>query len=181
MCILPDHKIVQYFNNDKIDISPFKLEQVEPASYDFRLGDTIEIFKEQPEDGKVVVNPNTSGKNYETIEKDISNGIEIPPDEFFLGTTKEYIKLPDNLAADVKGRSSFGRIGIDIHRAGWVDPGFEGQITLELHNASPNYHYLEEGMRVGQFVFKTLLNRSKDPYDGDYQGQRGVTDSKFNK
>ena len=72
---------------------------------------------------------------YRKIESD---SIVIPPKSFILATTREYVKIPNDLVAFVEGRSSIGRMGLFIQNAGWVDPGFEGQITLELFNDFTN-------------------------------------------
>lgn len=177
--ILPDRDIQYMVKENEIDIEPYNESQVEPASYDIQLDDSVMFFDEEG-DGEVIVNPDSDGKNYDTLEKDISDGIHIQPGTFFLASTKERIELPDFIGATVMGRSSFGRLGLEIHRAGWIDPGFCGTVTLELDNASPNTIYLEEGMRIGQLVFQYLREPSTSPYTGDYNGQDGVTDSKFN-
>ena len=80
----------------------------------------------------------------------------IPPHGFVLGTTLEWIKLPNNITAFVEGRSSIGRLGLFIQNAGWVDPGFEGNITLELYNANQVPIELSSGRRICQLVFAEL-------------------------
>lgn len=100
------------------------------------------------------------------------------PGEFVLATTMEYFELPDNLTAFVEGRSSLGRMGLFIQNAGWVDPGFKGEITLELFNANRCAIELKAGRRVGQLVFAQLDDNARNPYRGKYQGQKGATGSK---
>ena len=95
-----------------------------------------------------------------------------------LATTMEYIRLPDDLTAFVEGRSSLGRMGLFIQNAGWVDPGFAGEITLELFNANRCAIELSSGRRVGQLVFARMDRNAEHPYRGKYQGQRGATGSK---
>lgn len=90
----------------------------------------------------------------------------------------EYISLPDNLTAFVEGRSSLGRMGLFIQNAGWVDPGFQGEITLELFNANRCAIELTSGRRVGQLVFAQMDASAIQPYNGKYQGQRGATGSR---
>ena len=80
--------------------------------------------------------------------------------------------MPNNLTAFVEGRSSIGRIGLFIQNAGWVDPGFEGQITLELYNANSLPIKLKKGRRICQLVFCKMDNEAKNPYNGKYQKQR---------
>ena len=100
------------------------------------------------------------------------------PGQFVLATTKEYISLPNDLTAFVEGRSSLGRMGLFIQNAGWVDPGFSGEITLELFNANRCAIELQSGRRIGQLVFAQMDQPALFPYCGKYQGQRGATGSK---
>lgn len=107
--------------------------------------------------------------------------ITMPPHSFLLATTMEYVKLPNDLTAFVEGRSSIGRIGLFIQNAGWVDPGFEGQITLELYNANSLPIRLEAGRRICQLVFCRMDQAADAPYQGKYQGQRNATGSQVSK
>ena len=90
----------------------------------------------------------------------------------------EYFELPDDLTAFVEGRSSLGRMGLFIQNAGWVDPGFKGEITLELYNANRCAIELKAGRRVGQLVFARMDEKALHPYQGKYQGQKGATGSR---
>ena len=90
----------------------------------------------------------------------------------------EYVELPDYLTAFVEGRSSLGRMGLFIQNAGWVDPGFRGEITLELYNANRCAIELKAGRRVGQLVFAQMDQAAMHPYRGKYQGQTGATGSR---
>ena len=103
------------------------------------------------------------------------------PGQFVLATTMEYFRLPDDLTAFVEGRSSLGRMGLFIQNAGWVDPGFEGEITLELFNANRCAIELKAGRRVGQLVFAKMDDKAENPYRGKYQGQRGATGSRISQ
>ena len=102
----------------------------------------------------------------------------IPPHSFLLATTMEYMELPDNLTAFVEGRSSVGRMGLFIQNAGWVDPGFKGEITLELYNANSLPIRLEAGRRICQLVLCSMDKAALSPYNGKYQGQKRSTGSK---
>ncbi len=86
--------------------------------------------------------------------------------------------MPDDLTAFVEGRSSLGRMGLFIQNAGWVDPGFKGEITLELYNANRCAIEIKAGRRVGQLVFAELDDIALNPYKGKYKGQRGATGSR---
>jgi len=98
-----------------------------------------------------------------------------------LATTREYIKLPRDLTAFVEGRSSIGRIGLFIQNAGWVDPGFEGNITLELYNANSLPIKLKAGRRVCQLVFCKMDQAAAQSYNGKYQGQKKSTGSRIHQ
>ena len=112
---------------------------------------------------------------YKTINTDT---YILLPGQFVLATTMEYVSLPDNLTAFVEGRSSLGRLGLFIQNAGWVDPGFQGEITLELFNANRCAIELKAGRRVGQLVFAEMDDTALKPYNGKYQGQKGATGSR---
>jgi len=87
------------------------------------------------------------------------------------------IRIPANVTAFVEGRSSIGRMGLFIQNAGWVDPGFEGNITLELFNANRLPLRLSAGRRICQIVFAFMDKATQTPYKGKYQGQRGTVGS----
>jgi dCTP deaminase len=106
------------------------------------------------------------------------------PGEFVLGSTFEFVTLPDNIAARLEGKSSLGRLGLLTHStAGFVDPGFKGHVTLELANVSNLPIKLWPGMKVGQLCFFQLSSPAETPYGSAkyltrYQGQRGPTASR---
>jgi deoxycytidine triphosphate deaminase len=104
---------------------------------------------------------------------------------FVLGHVEEEIEIPPYMTAEVKGRSSVGRLGVIPHTAGWGDPGFEGQLTLEFVNLSPNPIELEAGHRMAQVVFQYTNRSAAKPYgeksDSKYQGQQGVTESRIDQ
>ena len=172
--ILQDNEVIKRIQNNEIIIKPKpKDEQVQPASIDLRLGNEYL----QPVFGTEIDIKNNSPK-YEYVK---TNRITIPPHNFILATTKEEIKVPDDLVARVEGRSSIGRLGITIHvTAGFIDPGFEGQITLEIANLSNTVVILYEDMRICQLVFEELKGIPTRIYgecDNKYQNQNGVTGS----
>ncbi len=102
----------------------------------------------------------------------------VPAHGFVLATTQEVIRLPNTLTAFVEGRSSVGRLGLFIQNAGWVDPGFEGAITLELFNANAAPMCIETGRRICQLVIAQADRAVERPYSGKYQGQRETTGSR---
>ncbi|MBD5081995.1 MAG: dCTP deaminase [Ruminococcaceae bacterium] len=169
--ILSDKTILQKLKDKTLIIDPLTNEQIQPASVDIRLGNTFSVVEDSPS-GIITME---SEINYKTICTDT---YVILPGQFVLATTMEYFELPDDLTAFVEGRSSLGRMGLFIQNAGWVDPGFKGEITLELFNANRFGIELKAGRRVGQLVFAEMDDHALNPYKGKYQGQTGATGSK---
>lgn len=101
------------------------------------------------------------------------------PNEFILASTNEYIIIPNDMAAYVEGRSSIGRLGLQVQNAGFIDPGFEGQITLELKNQSNMELMIPSGLRICQLVYVQLTSVVNNPYRGKYTKQIGATGSRI--
>ncbi len=169
--ILSDRTIRDMIAEKNLKITPLSEEQIQPASVDIRLGNTFSIVDDTPS-GIITLD---SEIKYKTITAD---KYLILPGQFVLATTMEFFELPDDLTAFVEGRSSLGRMGLFIQNAGWVDPGFKGEITLELFNANRCAIELTAGRRVGQLVFAKMDRAAQDPYNGKYQGQTGATGSR---
>lgn len=152
-------------------------EQIQPASVDLSLGDTLRVYND--------VDVIDTQDMPEPDDTRTGERLELQPGEFAIASTKETIQIPNDLSAEVKGRSSVGRAGFHVHTAGWVDPGFTGQITLELANHTNATVVLYEGMRVCQMVFDTLSSPAVVGYgeksDAKYQGQTGPTASRLNE
>ncbi|API93087.1 hypothetical protein J32TS6_13660 [Virgibacillus pantothenticus] len=125
---------------------------------------------ETPEDG----GPPASYHEMQVTDEKV---VTIPPNTFMLGTTLEQIRLPNDLTAFVEGRSSIGRFGVFIQNTGWIDPGFSGQITLELFNANRVPVQLKVGMRVCQLVI-VQVDQATEGYSGKYLFQEGATPSR---
>ena len=169
--ILSDRTISEMLNRKALVIEPAEAGQIQPASVDIRLGNTFSVVDDTPS-GIITMNSQIA---YKTITAD---RYLLLPGQFVLATTMEYIELPDDLTAFVEGRSSLGRMGLFIQNAGWVDPGFHGEITLELFNANRCAIELQSGRRVGQLVFAKMDAAAQNPYRGKYQGQKGATGSR---
>lgn len=154
-------------------VEPFNLDQVQPASYDVTMGKAILI----PSRGAfVTLGDKSIGEKYTEIYTPYvlkSNG-------FVLCHTKEYVKLPANIAGKFEGKSSLGRLGLMTHiTAGFVDPGFKGQLTLEIKNVGPHDIQLVEGAKIGQIAFYELNRPAMRPYGSaglgsHYQNSEGV-------
>ena len=170
--ILSDKTIQEMLAAGTLKIDPIEREQVQPASVDIRLGNTFSIVEDSPS-GIIALD---SEIRYRTIA---SESYVLLPNQFVLATTMEYFVLPDDVTAFVEGRSSLGRLGLFIQNAGWVDPGFQGEITLELYNANRCAIELKAGRRVGQLVFARMDGAALRPYRGKYQGQQGATGSRI--
>lgn len=168
--ILSDKTISKMLDEKSLIINPLTEEQIQPASVDIRLGNTFSVVDDTPT-GIITLD---SRIKYKSITADT---YLILPGQFVLATTMEYFELPNNLTAFVEGRSSLGRMGLFIQNAGWVDPGFRGEITLELFNANRCAIELRSGRRVGQLVFAKMDDFALNPYSGKYQGQTGATGS----
>ena len=169
--ILSDKTLMKMLDEGTLVVTPLEENQIQPASIDIRIGNTYSIVEDSPS-GIIRLNEEIEYRQI-TADKYI-----LLPGQFVLATTMEFVELPNNLTAFVEGRSSLGRLGLFIQNAGWVDPGFKGEITLELFNATRCAIELNAGRRVGQLVFAKLDEHALNPYRGKYQGQRGATGSK---
>ncbi len=169
--VLSDGEISSLIREGDLCIEPLEEGQIQPASVDIRLGNTFCVL-EDTSNGIIRLSDDIK---YKTI---ITDRYLLLPGQFVLATTVEYFRLPDNLTAFVEGRSSLGRLGLFIQNAGWVDPGFEGEITLELFNANRCAIELQAGHRIGQLVFARMAQSALHPYSGKYQRQRGATGSR---
>ncbi len=169
--ILSDKTLMKMLDEHTLVVNPIEIEQIQPASIDIRIGNTYSIVEDSPS-GTINLDDEI------TYKRIAADKYILLPGQFVLATTMEFVELPDNLTAFVEGRSSLGRLGLFIQNAGWVDPGFKGEITLELFNANRCAIELNAGRRIGQLVFAQLDDNALNPYRGKYQGQRGATGSK---
>jgi len=160
--------------------------QVQPASVDLRLG---REFLEFQHANIPCIHPNSEQETEEYTERvtvDDDGEYILHPGDFVLGTTHERVEIPADLIAHVEGRSSLGRLAIVVHAtAGLCDPGYEGQITLELSNLGTAPVALTPGMRISQLTFTELKTPSERPYGEErgskYQGQSGPQASKIER
>lgn len=159
-------------------------QQVQPASVDLRLG---ERFLEFQRTNIPCIHPTEADEVGEYVtETTVDEGDEfiLHPGDFVLGTTTERVEIPDDLVAHVEGRSSLGRLAIVVHAtAGLCDPGYQGQITLELSNLGTAPVALSPGMRVSQLTFTELKSPADRPYGAErgskYQDQDGPQASRI--
>lgn len=179
--VLSDRDIRDRIENGNLVIEPYEPDNVEPASVDLRLGSDHKFVGKDDSVFEPIVDAESGtddGLVYENIDE---SPLLVPPETFILTTTLERVEIPDDLVAHVLGRSSLGRLGISVHQtAGYIDPGFNGQITLELSNHGPAIVSLSPGQRICQIVFEELSSPAAEPYGHEksqYQGQRGATES----
>ncbi|WP_066186465.1 MULTISPECIES: dCTP deaminase [Gracilibacillus] len=174
--ILSGQTIEQLIQDKQMTIAPFQQLSIQPASIDLRLGEHFVIVDDISTPFLSVDKP----AKYKEIQVSEEGFITIPPQTFLLGTTLEEVKLPNHLTAFVEGRSSVGRLGVFIQNAGWIDPGFAGQITLELFNANRVPVQLQVGMRICQLVI-AQVDQPTEGYSGKYLFQEGATPSRVYK
>ena len=176
--VLSDTDIIERIGNGSLVIEPYDESNVEPASVDIRLGSS---FKEPVETGQIIDTREDDGQPYRSFEAD---SIVLGSGESILATTYERVEIPPDLAADAVGRSSLGRLFVSIHEtAGFCDPGYQGEVTLEMTNENPNPVRLHSGDRICQLVFKELSSPALRPYGHEgsqYQNQSGATESGMN-
>ena len=180
--LLSDRDILAAQADGHISLDPWTPEMVQPASIDVRLDRFFRLFNNH---AYTYVDPaENQGELTEQFEVAADEPWILHPGEFALGSTWEYVKLDSTVAARLEGKSSLGRLGILTHStAGFIDPGFEGHITLELSNVSTLPVKLWPGMKIGQMCFFRLSSPAEHPYGSQgtgshYQGQRGPTPSR---
>ena len=142
-----------------------------PSSVDLTLADSFSW--PNPQKKQIVLGEAVEHEQIQT------SSFVLEPNHFILASTAESIKVPVNMAAYVEGRSSIGRLGLQIQNAGFIDAGFHGQITLELENQSAFPIVLQAGVRVCQIVFVQMSAEAEKPYSGKYNGQIGATPSRL--
>lgn len=160
-------------------ITPYFSSQLQPCSYDVTLGDQFTFYSSIGKGAIDVANreiPPFIGTHTETM-----TNVLLDPGDFVLGSTNEYIRLPNDVAARFEGKSTLGRYGLTTHiTAGFIDPGFEGNITLEIRNDNNVPLTITSGMLIGQLCFYQLDHPVFRPYgskelNSHYQGQTGPT------
>ena len=186
--ILSDRDIRRRLEDGSLVIEPLPDPdlQIQPASVDLRLG---REFLEFQRTNIQSIHPDRD----EEIEQYVTETTVAPegefilhPGDFVLGTTIERVEIPSDLIAHVEGRSSLGRLAVVIHAtAGLADPGYQGQITLELSNLGAAPVALTPGMRISQLTLTELTSPAERPYGSDrgskYQGQSGPQASRLDK
>jgi dCTP deaminase len=179
---MSDRDIRAEIEAGRIGLEPLDMGLLQPSSFDVRLDRFFRLFDNHK---YAYIDPAEEMSDLtRLVEVDPKEAFILHPGEFVLGSTYEFVTLPDNIAARLEGKSSLGRLGLLTHStAGFVDPGFNGHVTLELANVSNLPIKLWPGMKVGQLCFFQLSSPSETPYgsakyNSRYQGQRGPTASR---
>ena len=181
--VLSDRTIKAEISAGRIVIDPFDARLVQPSSVDVRVDNKFRVFHNARHPFIDVRKP--MDDLTELIEVSKEEAFILHPGEFVLGSTLERVALPDDLVARLEGKSSLGRLGLLIHStAGYVDPGWDGYLTLELSNVANLPITIYPRMKIGQISFFRLTTAADMPYGSKktrskYQGQRGPTASRF--
>lgn len=179
--VLSDRDIKAQIAAGRIVIEPLAGQDIQPASVDVRLGTNFRIFRNS---SHAYIDPTVPQPDLtEEVRVEPGEAFILHPGQFALGTTQERIALPDDILGKLEGKSTLGRLGLMIHStAGYVDPGWDGELTLELSNVATLPIVLRPGMRIGQMSFERMSCPVERPYGSPelgshYQGQRGATAS----
>jgi dCTP deaminase len=181
--VLSDATIARLLAEGRIEIDPYDAALLQPSSVDVRVDRFFRVFHNNRYpfiDVKV-----EQAELTELVEVDGDHPFVLHPGEFVLGSTLERVRLPDDLVARLEGKSSLGRLGLLIHStAGFIDPGWDGHVTLELSNVANLPITIYPGMKIGQISFMQLTEPAATPYGSGalgskYKGQRGPTASRY--
>ena len=183
--IFSDRTIKEAIAAGRIEIDPFEASYVQPSSVDLRVDRFFRVFENHK---YPYIDPKAAQLDLTTlVEVSDEEPFILHPGEFVLGSTFERVRLGNDVVARLEGKSSLGRIGLLIHStAGFVDPGFDGYLTLELSNVANLPIAIYPRMKIGQISFYQLSTEADHPYGTDaagskYQGQRGPTASRIHE
>ena len=181
--VLSDRTIARLIDEGRIGIDPYDRALLQPSSVDVRVDRFFRVFHNARYAYIDVKEPQE--ELTELVEIDAERPFILHPGEFVLGSTLERIRLPDDLVARLEGKSSLGRLGLLIHStAGFIDPGWDGHVTLELSNVANLPITIYFGMKIGQVSFVQMTEPAETPYGAGelgskYQGQQGPTPSRY--
>ena len=185
MSVLADRDIRTELESGRVSIRPYDPTDLQPSSVDLHLDRSFRVFRNNRYPYIDVRSPQPDLTELLRVADD--EPFILHPGEFVLGQTLEWVELPDDLVARLEGKSSLGRLGLLIHStAGYVDPGWRGNLTLELSNVANLPIALYFGMRIGQISFFRMSSPVERPYGSSglgskYQGQSEPTASAFHE
>jgi dCTP deaminase len=183
--VLSDRDIRAELDAGRVVIRPYDAADLQPSSVDLHLDRSFRVFRNNRYPYIDVRAPQPDLTELVAVEDDAP--FILHPGEFVLGQTLEWVELPDDLVSRLEGKSSLGRLGLLIHStAGYVDPGWKGNLTLELSNVANLPIALYYGMRIGQISFFRMSSPVERPYGSPelgskYQGQSEPTASAFHR
>ena len=181
--ILSDRTIREQLAAGRIEIDPLDERDIQPSSVDLHIDRYFRVFRNHTM--RVIDVKEDQEELTELVEIHEDDPFILHPGEFVLGSTLERVRLPDDLVARLEGKSSLGRLGLLIHStAGFVDAGWDGQLTLELSNVANLPITLYPGMKIGQISFLQMTTAADHPYGSGevgskYQHQVGPRPSRF--
>ena len=185
MSVLSDRDIRAALEAGDVAIRPYDAQDLQPSSVDLHLDRSFRVFRNNRYPFIDVRAPQPDLTELLTVADD--EPFVLHPGEFVLGQTLEWVELPNDLVARLEGKSSLGRLGLLIHStAGYVDPGWKGNLTLELSNVANLPIALYFGMKIGQISFFKMSSAVERPYGSPslgskYQGQSEPTASAFHR
>ena len=186
--ILSDRDIKKALEEGVITIEDFDMARLQPSSYDVLLGDTVIKYNDVKLKGEFI---DTKNKEYEDVEQNTINisedGYILKPGEFILAVTNERVGVDESMCYVLDGKSSLGRLGIFVHvTAGFIDPGNNLRVTLEIFNATNKPVKLYHKMPIGQVRFMKLSSPAERPYghpelNSKYKDSSTVQMSEYDK
>lgn len=183
--MLSDRSLREALDTGRIEVDPLGDQAIQPSSIDLRLAPEFRIFRNHT---RAIIDVRQDLTDLtELVEIEGDEPFILHPGEFVLGSTLERVKVPDDLVARIEGKSSLGRLGLLIHStAGFVDAGWNGQLTLELSNVASLPITLYPQMKIGQISFMQMTSPADNPYGSaaigsKYQDQQGPVASKYQR
>lgn len=179
--MLSDGDIQHFRNTGHLAVEPWNNERLQPASYDLTLAPYVREYRRgytDPISGAWVPGGWSEPEKFEEFGGKFLRWLA--PGEFALFNTVETVTLDSSVAGELAGKSTWARWGLGVETAGFVDPGFSGQLTLELKNQGPTMIGLIAGKPIAQIKFHELRTPSRRPYGSEglgshYQHQTGPT------
>lgn len=167
MSVLSDNELRAALLDKTIVVSPLAAGAIQPASIDVRLGPVLKIAEF------------LSHRVHHLVD---DGPLWMSQFQFILAATMESVEVPASLVAVLAGKSTRARQGLILENAGYVDPGWHGELTLELFTLAPRPVLLTHGMLIGQIRFETLTSDALEPYGSEglrshYQGSRGPVEA----
>ena len=181
--LLSDRDLRAELDAGRVGLDPYDPGMIQPSSVDVRLDRYFRVFENHRYPH---IDP---AEEQQDLTREVETGADeafiLHPGEFVLASTYEVVTLPDDIAGRLEGKSSLGRLGLLIHStAGFVDAGWDGQLTLELSNVANLPITLYPGMKIGQISFIRMTTPADNPYGSSavgskYQGQVGPRPSRY--